>query len=129
MSKPDWTALADRYGAQEAQYTAPLLWRDCATCGLQAGEQPCLGCLEDFAREADRFAQVFQGDVPPAADLLTRARAHQDAGAAQDGQATIALALGAWLALVVAFAALALCVYGAAWIDGAWLAPFAGLAR
>lgn len=56
-------------------------------------------------------------------------RAHQDAGAAQDGQASIALAVGAWLALVVAFAVVALCVYGAACVNGAWLAPFAGLAR
>lgn len=29
-----------------------------------------------------------------------------------------------WLALVVAAVAVTLCVYGAAWIDGAWLAPF-----
>ncbi|MGN6562919.1 MAG: hypothetical protein ACTHMU_09690 [Thermomicrobiales bacterium] len=129
MSKPDWTAMADRYGAQEAQYNGPRLAEDCATCGRHAGAEPCLGCLEDEARQADRFAAAFQGDCPPVCDLLTLSRAHQDAGAAQDGQASIALALGTWLALVIAFAVLALCVYGAAWADGAWLAPFAGLAR
>ena len=129
MSKPDWTTLADRYGAQEAAYNAPLLYQDCPECGARAGETPCIGCLNDWADEADRFVAAFQGDCPPAVDLLTLSRAHQDAGAAQDGQASIALALGTWLALVVAALVVVASVYGAAWVNGVWLAPFGGLAR
>ena len=122
MSKPDWTALADRYGAQPAEYNAGEDDDDweCEFCGRAPSDCKCADG-EELQRRSDAHND--------AVDLLTLARAHQDAGAAQDGQASIALALGAWLALVVAFAALALCVYGAAWIDGAWLAPFAGLAR
>lgn len=132
MSKPDWTALADRYGAQEAQYNAPNPdddWEYCGECMARVpGGIPDGMCIcEDCARRLGLTDQ--HGDAPPAIDLLTASRAHQDAGAAQDGQASIALALGTWLALVVAFALLAMCVYGAAWVNGVWLAPFAGLAR
>ena len=54
----------------------------------------------------------------------------RDAGA-RDGQATVrlALAFAPVVALVIAFGLIAAAVWGAAWIDGAWLAPFAGLAR
>ena len=117
MSKPDWTALADRYGAQEAAYHGEPDPDDdeCEFCGL-----PDARC---------RCADDQLPDATSRVDLLTLSRAHQDTGAAQDGQASIALALGTWLALVVAFALLATCVYGAAWVNGVWLAPFAGLAR
>lgn len=118
MSKPDWTALAARYGAQEASYNAPDDdLRPCARCsGLIPPEMHlCDGCAADWAAEHQSVLAACE----------------RDAGAAEDSQATVALALalGTCLAFVVAALVLALCVYGAAWIDGAWLAPFAGLVR
>lgn len=54
-----------------------------------------------------------------------RVAAEQDA--AQSGQASIALAWGAlWLALVTLAIVVTLAAFGAAWITGAWLAPFGG---
>ena len=132
MSKPDWTALADRYGAQEAAYNAPNPdddWEYCGECMARVpGGIPDGMCIcEDCAR---RLGLTDQHSEPvPAIDLLSLSRAHQDAGAAQDGQASIALALGTWLALVVAALVVVASVYGAAWVNGVWLAPFGGLAR
>lgn len=115
MSKPDWTALADRYGAQGAVYDDGYL------VDGDGIAMPCRGCDEP-AQDGGAYCRACR-------DANAIRQAHLDAGAAQEGQASIALALGAWLALMVAFAVLAMCVYGAAWVDGAWLAPFAGLAR
>lgn len=117
MSKPDWAALAARFGAQEAAYDCDYprgKTTYCVDCGN------AVGATGNSAWVQCPACQRTYGVI---------GRDPYEAGAAQDGQASIALAWGAWLALVVVFAALALCVYGAAWINGAWLAPFAGLAR
>lgn len=129
MSKPDWTALADRYGAQPADYNAPALDADCLACGREHGAGLCEECLAVERGEMPPDTIISFAPFPAPPDYLGIARANQDAGAAQDGQASIALALSAWLALLVAALVVVACVYGAAWINGVWLAPFAGLAR
>jgi len=143
MSKPDWTALADRYGAQPAEYNGELFedqnWI-CPKCGSIGYEPWCEGadeCRECAQKEIKQQKAQWDYDdelrrtgeaLHHAVDLLTLARAHQDAGAAEDGQATVALAwMVSAVGLLVFFTIVTIAAFGAACIDGAWLAPFAGL--
>lgn len=123
MSKPNWDALAVRFGAQEAEYAAPEPQHTdqrtiCRSrgCGWLAepGALYCRGCQE--ANRLNEQQRQF--------DLLAAARAHQDAGATQDGRALIAGTV--WLAAVLVCAAITLAVFGAAWANMLWLAPFGG---
>lgn len=66
------------------------------------------------------FDKTLPDDEPAALDLYEQARRREETHA---GQASIALALASWLALLLVVGVVALCLYGAHAVTAAWLAP------
>jgi hypothetical protein len=113
-----WGAALDGYDNPANVVDLPG-WPGAMPVARHIGSEDLITAVGDFMGDWDR------GVITRAA-LIAYLQQLNAQEAATDGQATVLVALGSWLAFLVACAVVAGCVYGAQWADMLWLAPWGG---
>jgi hypothetical protein len=113
-----WGAALGGYDEPEGVISIPG-WPGAGTVAQHLGRDELIDAIGEFMYAWDR------GRISRA-DLIAYLQQLNAQEAATAGQATGLVALGSWLAAVIACAVVAGCVYGAHWITLLWLTAWGG---